>query len=321
MSYASATEPLRAANLLAGKEIYEPLPLLAWRRGGATSGVRGTLQRASAARSWLHTVFVCAGGGQSIGRSPAILARPASAGTRKAFVSAAFPAAPICWRLRACSRTAISLFTGSMRPPWSEAFPDLAPRQARYVLDGNRITCGGGVAPLDMMHALIAERMGADFARRVSDWYLHTVSPSPVRRSGRRWPSATACQPPAPAHRSREDGSDDRGATLPGGHGARPGSAYAIWTGCSRQSSEPAWHAAYLQLRLAQAVRLLRQSPLVTRPDRLCHRLLQRQPFLRAFREITAIPRRLARTPDCHSTCELIARGAMTASVTGELRH
>jgi transcriptional regulator GlxA family with amidase domain len=42
------------------------------------------------------------------------------------------------------------------------------------VLDGNRITCGGGVAPLDMMHALIAERMGSDFARRVSDWYLHT---------------------------------------------------------------------------------------------------------------------------------------------------
>jgi transcriptional regulator GlxA family with amidase domain len=30
------------------------------------------------------------------------------------------------------------------------------------------------VAPLDMMHALIAARMGDAFARRVSDWFLHT---------------------------------------------------------------------------------------------------------------------------------------------------
>ncbi len=60
------------------------------------------------------------------------------------------------------------------------------PRQARYVIDGNRITCGGGVAPLDMMHAMISERMGSHFARRVSDWYLHTDlgEPSaPQRRS------------------------------------------------------------------------------------------------------------------------------------------
>ncbi|MGO8020027.1 GlxA family transcriptional regulator, partial [Rhizobium leguminosarum] len=37
-----------------------------------------------------------------------------------------------------------------------EAFPALTPRQARLMIDGNRITCGGGIAPLDMMHVLIA---------------------------------------------------------------------------------------------------------------------------------------------------------------------
>ncbi|MGO7785769.1 hypothetical protein ACC717_37965, partial [Rhizobium ruizarguesonis] len=46
-----------------------------------------------------------------------------------------------------------------------EAFPDITPRQARLMIDGNRITCGGGIEPLDMMHVLIAERMGPDFAR------------------------------------------------------------------------------------------------------------------------------------------------------------
>ena len=43
------------------------------------------------------------------------------------------------------------------------------------MLDGDRLTCGGGVAPLDMMHALLSERMGPAFSRRVSDWFLHTA--------------------------------------------------------------------------------------------------------------------------------------------------
>jgi transcriptional regulator GlxA family with amidase domain len=60
-------------------------------------------------------------------------------------------------------------------PAFREAFPGLAPRQARYIVDGDRITCGGGIAPLDMMHALIAARLGGDFAHRVSDWFLHTA--------------------------------------------------------------------------------------------------------------------------------------------------
>ena len=56
-----------------------------------------------------------------------------------------------------------------------ETFPDARLTRARYVTDGDRLTCGGGVAPLEMAHALIAERMGEAFARRVSDWFLHTA--------------------------------------------------------------------------------------------------------------------------------------------------
>ncbi|NKF33022.1 GlxA family transcriptional regulator, partial [Pseudomonas sp. BGM005] len=31
-----------------------------------------------------------------------------------------------------------------------EAFPDLSPRQARFMIDGSRITGGGGISALDM---------------------------------------------------------------------------------------------------------------------------------------------------------------------------
>jgi transcriptional regulator GlxA family with amidase domain len=55
-----------------------------------------------------------------------------------------------------------------------ETFPEARLSRARYVADGDRLTCGGG-APLEMAAALIGERMGEAFARRVFDWFLRTA--------------------------------------------------------------------------------------------------------------------------------------------------
>jgi transcriptional regulator GlxA family with amidase domain len=59
-------------------------------------------------------------------------------------------------------------------PAVAEAFPNVLLTRSIYIADRNRITCAGGTAPLDMMHALIAEQHGPDLARRVSDWFMHT---------------------------------------------------------------------------------------------------------------------------------------------------
>lgn len=179
MSYASATEPLRAANLLAGREIYAAAPLSI--EGGAvrsSSGVAVECRRLGAAGEDLHAVFVCAGGGPADWDVPdlhAMLRQLARRGVRVGGISGG------PYVLAAAGLLDGRDFTihWEHAPVLIEAFAHLKPRQARFVLDGNRITCGGGVAPLDMMHALISERMGADFARRVSDWYLHTAVGEP----------------------------------------------------------------------------------------------------------------------------------------------
>jgi len=44
--------------------------------------------------------------------------------------------------------------------------------QDLYVIDRDRFTCTGGVAPLDMMLALIDARMGIDVANQVSDQFI-----------------------------------------------------------------------------------------------------------------------------------------------------
>ncbi|GES41542.1 AraC family transcriptional regulator with amidase-like domain [Rhizobium sp. ERR 922] len=180
MSYASASEPLRAANLLAGREIYrlsifspDGIPAV------SSGGVPVPADPLPGRGSELGTVFVCAGGSPRDWHYPSVLAclrQLAREGVRIGGISGG------PYLLAAAGLLAERDFTihWEHAPALLEAFPALAPRQARFVIDGNRITCGGGIAPLDMMHVLISEHMGADFARRVSDWYLHTEVGEPA---------------------------------------------------------------------------------------------------------------------------------------------
>jgi transcriptional regulator GlxA family with amidase domain len=180
MSFASASEPLRAANLLAGREIYRQTN---FSPDGAPSLSSGGVPVPAAPLpgrgSDLGTVFVCAGGSVRDWHYPAVLAclrQLAREGVRIGGISGG------SYLLAAAGLLAERDFTihWEYAPALFEAFPALSPRQARFVVDGNRITCGGGIASLDMMHVLISERMGADFARRVSDWYLHTEVGEPT---------------------------------------------------------------------------------------------------------------------------------------------
>lgn len=174
MSYASAMEPLRAANLLAGQENYHIRHFSP--AGGmavASSGTAISTEPIAKADADLQIVLVCAGGDPSQWSYPRLFDRLrflARAGVRVGGISGG------PYVLAAAGLLANKRFTVHWEhaPALMEAFPDLVPEKSRYVIDANRITCGGGIAPMDMMHALIAEQMGGEFARRVSDWFLHT---------------------------------------------------------------------------------------------------------------------------------------------------
>nr|WP_316650822.1 GlxA family transcriptional regulator [uncultured Gellertiella sp.] len=180
MSYASASEPLRAANLIAGREIYRVSAFTPDGGAGvASSGAQvpaGPLPRHAGS---LHTVFVCAGGDPRSWNEPSVLATLRVL-SREGVRIGGISGGPYLMAAAGLLRDRHFTIHWEHAPALKEAFPELDPEPARFVLDGNRITCGGGIAPLDMMHAMIAERLGADFARRVSDWYLHTQVGAPV---------------------------------------------------------------------------------------------------------------------------------------------
>jgi len=174
MSFAAAIEPLRAANWLAGYEIFS---IHFFSFDGASvkssSGIDITCQALEKAHK-IDTLFICAGGApihwQITTRERIRLQQMARSGIRMGGISSGAFVLAACHLLQNCDFT----IHWEHAPLLMETFPDLQPHQARFIIDGNRVTCGGGVAPLDMMHALISAHMGADFARRVSDWYLHT---------------------------------------------------------------------------------------------------------------------------------------------------
>lgn len=53
-----------------------------------------------------------------------------------------------------------------------EEFPDVAFQDDAFVIDRDRLTCTGGIAPLDMMLVLIAAALGTGIATKVADQFI-----------------------------------------------------------------------------------------------------------------------------------------------------
>ena len=177
MSFAAVTEPLRAANLLAGRRIYDISHFAA---GPTASAIISSSSAASVpvrdlreANNNFDLALVVAGGDPVGFRDPFTLQwlrRQARHGRTIGGVSGG-PAVLANAGVMTNRRLTIHWEHAAAL---AERHPGLLLERTLYVVDRDRMTCAGGTAPLDMMHALIAEQHGPDFARKVSDWFMHT---------------------------------------------------------------------------------------------------------------------------------------------------
>lgn len=185
MSYSSAQEPLRAANLLS-PESYQITNLCLDGDGAASSsGAIVPATPIAGSAEYCHLILVVAGGDPFKLDRPDLnkwLRRQASLGTLIGGVSGG----PVILGMAGLMGGYRMTLHWEHAKTLSEVSPDLLIERSLYVIDRNRMTCAGGTAPLDMMHALITRHHGADFARRVSDWFLHTTIrvPGAPQRSG-----------------------------------------------------------------------------------------------------------------------------------------
>lgn len=183
MSYSSAEEPVRAANLL-NPDAYQITHLCIGNSGAvSSSGAMVPAISIDKAHESFDLILVVAGSDPFKLTAPLLhkwLRWQAHHGVLIGGVSGG----PVVLCMAGLMQGYRMTLHWEHAQALSEEYPELLIERSLYVIDRNRLTCAGGTAPLDMMHALITQHHGADFARQVSDWFSHTtvrVSSEPQR--------------------------------------------------------------------------------------------------------------------------------------------
>ncbi len=185
LSYACVVEPLRAANLLSGRNLYHLTHLATGPDVHSSGGCAVPPVQPFAAATSLDLLLVVAGGNPFVFADPDVfdrLARMDRSGVRLGGVSGGSVILARAGLMRDRRMTVHWEHAAEL----AECYPELLIEKRLFVIDRDRVTCGGGTAPLDLMHALIASQHGSPFAREVSDWFLHTDirAASAPQRSG-----------------------------------------------------------------------------------------------------------------------------------------
>lgn len=174
LALSAAVEPLRMANHLAGRTLFDWVLLS--HAGESVRASNGLMTAAAYGmedspsldwllvcsasppsnpvdpliRAWLHGLNHAGTGLGAMGTGPLILARAGLLGGH---------------------RWAMDLEATSTPAPSDAEQAGLTP--ALFIIDGSRATCAGGIAPLDMMLTLIGREHGTELSERIAEEYLH----------------------------------------------------------------------------------------------------------------------------------------------------
>lgn len=174
MSYACATEPLRAANRLSGRQLYSwHLFALDLAPVEASSGAAIVPDGRVGDDVRLDRLFVCAGG------NPAAFDHPATfswlrALARKGVTLGGISGGPYMLARAGLLQGRRCTIHWEHLPAFAEDFPELDATGTVYEIDGDRMTSAGGVAALDLMIELIGRDHDSTLGAAVGDWFLRS---------------------------------------------------------------------------------------------------------------------------------------------------
>lgn len=180
MPFTAAIEPLRVANRMYGSDIYSWKTLS--RDGGPVRASNGAIVQADSMLRLIglaDAVVVCAGINADKHLDPDLAAQLRRASRQDVLIGSV------------CSGSIVLADAGLLdgrrcTGHWedleslAENYPALDVTKSIYEFDGNRFTCSGGTAPLDLMLHFIAQDLGRDLAAQVADQMLHHSSRKPA---------------------------------------------------------------------------------------------------------------------------------------------
>ena len=183
MAFTSAVEPLRAANLLSGKELYDwrvitrdgqPLPSsnrIRLMPDASIETVAETLNPGGPGGR-LASVVVCGGMDGQLYQDQAVFAWLRRLARQGARVGALSDGSYILARAGLLDGYRCTIHWSCL-PGFTETFPEIEASSEIYCIDRNRFTASGGTASLDLMLHMIEVDHGRDLAVAVAEQFLH----------------------------------------------------------------------------------------------------------------------------------------------------
>ncbi len=173
MAFASAIEPLRAANRLTGEPRFE------WRllsRDGdavrASNGIDIAVDGSINLAVKLDMLLACAGT-RDAGAADALVAKWLRALARDGVMLGGISLGAYVLAYAGLLDGRRCALHWESLAAFSERFPRVRTTTDIFIIDGNRCTCAGGTAALDMMLQMISERDGRALANDVSEQFIH----------------------------------------------------------------------------------------------------------------------------------------------------
>jgi transcriptional regulator GlxA family with amidase domain len=174
IAFAGAIEPLRIANRMAGRALYE------WQvvseTGGPVTASNGVVVQADGGLGELgrETAIIVVGGLQvKQAISKPILTWLRREARRGMAIGAVCTGAQVIAQAGLLEGRRCTIHWEN-HDSFEEDFPDIELTQNVYVIDRDRYTAAGGAASTDLMLKLIAQRHGAELANLVADQMIHT---------------------------------------------------------------------------------------------------------------------------------------------------
>jgi AraC family carnitine catabolism transcriptional activator len=173
MAFSSAVEPLRAANRLSGRPLFEWITCSA--DGApvvASNGMAIAAMTPLGALAAIPSLIVCASFEPEAGATRPVLAALRRLARRGTAIGALDTGA---WILAAAGllNGVRATMHWEAAAGFAEAFPEIEISEALFDVSGNRFTCAGGIAALDLMLAMIARKHGRALAMAVSEQFIH----------------------------------------------------------------------------------------------------------------------------------------------------
>lgn len=174
LSGAAAVEPLRAANLLAKQPLYD-IRFFSKSGGPALSSCGASFDTHSLTGpdQDLDILFVVSGGDAMAFKDTAVTGLLRSAAAHGISLGG-ISGGPVLLAKAGVMENRRFTVHWEHFEELRELSDSFLMERRLFIIDRDRYTCAGGMAPLDMMHALIQSDHGTELARAVSDWFIQT---------------------------------------------------------------------------------------------------------------------------------------------------